>query len=73
MSKNCKKLIGSPPCTLIDHFHNEVNPLIESDPKKKVKLSVDEFAPILLGDKNKSKETENKSKKITKEDLLPTK
>jgi hypothetical protein len=38
-----------------------------------VKLSVDEFAPILLADTNKSKEAEIKSKKIMKEDLLPTK
>ena len=46
VSKAHKKLLGNPPCTLVDYFNKEINPYPESEPKKKVKLSIDDNSPI---------------------------
>ncbi len=70
MSRSHKKLVGNPPCTLSDHFNNEILSYSENEPKKKVKVTNDEFGPLVLPEISL---TQSKPVRIILDDFEPIK
>ena len=50
LSRTQKKLIGNSPCTLVDYFNKEISPIPDPEPRKRVKLTQDDFVPIILSE-----------------------